>query len=130
MDDNLPESQWLESLGSYLALKPPAKWHDAEEDVFNTQLAELAARFHRVEAIAFSGGKASKDALGVRLAITQLDGMEHEEVIHFTKDEEQHLLKLQKHFEALLADDKRLGLAAASRALWKTLGNGNKAAHD
>jgi hypothetical protein len=126
MDDNLPESLWLESLGSYLALKPPAKWHDAEEDVFNTQLAELAARFHRVEAIAFSGGKASKGTIGVRLAITQLDGMEHEEVVHFTKDEEERLLKLQRRFESILADDKRLGLAAASRALWKTLGNGNK----
>lgn len=127
MDDNLPESLWLESLGSYLALKPPAKWHDAEEDVFNTQLAELAARFHRVEAIAFSGGKVLKGTIGVRLAITQLDGMEHEEVVHFTKDEEQRLLKLQRRFENILADDKRLGLAAASRALWKTLGNGNKA---
>ena len=126
MDDNLPESQWLESLGSYLALKPPAKWHDAEEDVFNTQLAELAARFHRVEAIAFSGGKASKGTIGVRLAITQLDGMEHEEVVHFTKDEEQCLFDLQRRFETLLADDKRLGIAAASRALWKTLGNGDK----
>jgi hypothetical protein len=129
MDDNLPESLWLESLGSYLALKPPAKWHDAEEDVFNTQLAELAARFHRVEAIAFSGGKGSKGTIGVRLAITQLDGMEHEEVVHFTRDEEHGLLSLQRRFESLLADNKRLGLAAASRALWKTLGNGSKSSH-
>ena len=127
MDDNLAESLWLESLGSYLALKPPTKWHDAEEDVFNTQLAELAARFHRVEAIAFAGGKASKGTIGVRLAITQVDGMEHEEVVHFTRDEEDRLLNLQKRFETLLADNKRLGLAAASRALWKTLGNGKKA---
>lgn len=35
IDDNLLESDWLESLGSYLALKPPSKWHDAEEDLFN-----------------------------------------------------------------------------------------------
>ncbi|MEK6283372.1 MAG: hypothetical protein AABN95_23705 [Acidobacteriota bacterium] len=129
-DDNLPESDWLESLGSYLALKPPSKWRDAEEDTFNTQLAELASRFHRVEAIAFAGGKASKDTIGVRLAITQLNGMEHEEVVHFTRDEEDSLLNLQERFENLLTDNKRLGLAAASRALWKSLGNGNKPAHD
>ncbi|MBN1548578.1 MAG: hypothetical protein JW902_18160, partial [Syntrophaceae bacterium] len=29
MDNNLPENEWIESVGSYLALKPPAKWHDA-----------------------------------------------------------------------------------------------------
>lgn len=130
MDDNLPESDWLESLGSYLALKPPSKWHDAEEDTFNTQLAGLAARFHRVEAIAFADNKMPKGGFGVRLAITQLNGMEHEEVVHFTIEEENHLLELQKRFEALLAEDKRLGLAAASRAIWKNLGNGGKPAHD
>jgi hypothetical protein len=130
MDDNLPESDWLESLGSYLALKPPSKWHDSEEDLFSTQLADLAARFHRVEAISFSGRGAAKGTIGVRLAITQLNGLEHEEVIHFTRDEENHLLRLQKRFEALLSDDKRLGLAAASRAIWKNLGNGRKPAHE
>jgi hypothetical protein len=130
MDDNLPESDWLESLGSYLTLKPPSKWHDAEEDAFNTQLAELAARFHRVEAIAFADGKMPKGTVGVRLAITQLNGMEHEEVVHFTIEEEHQLLDLQKQFETLLADDKRLGLAAASRAIWKSLDNGNKLTND
>jgi hypothetical protein len=130
MDNNLSESDWLESLGSYLVLKPPSKWHDGEEDVFNTQLAELAARFHRVEAISFARGNAPKGARGVRLAITQLNGLEHEEVVHFTLDEENHLLRLQKRFETLLAADKRLGLAAASRAIWKNLGNGDKSTHD
>lgn len=130
MDENLPESDWLESLGSYLALKPPSKWHDAEEDVFNTQLSELAARFHRIEAISFAGGKTAKGTIGVRLAITQLNGVEHEGVVHFALDEEHQLLALQKRFEALLADDKRLGLAAASRALWKSLGNDSRYSND
>lgn len=130
IDENLPESDWLESLGSYLALKPPSKWHDAEEDAFNTQLSDLGARFHRIEAISFAGGKTAKGTIGVRLAITQLNGIEHQRVVHFTLDEEDQLLALQKRFEALLAADKRLGLAAASRALWKSLGNGSKHSHD
>jgi len=130
MDDNLPESDWLESLGSYLALKPPSKWHDAEEDLFNSQLVELSGRFHRVEAISFADGKSPKGIDGVRVAITRLNGMEHEEVVHFTIEEEPQLRDLQKQFEALLADDKRLGLAAVSRAIWKRLGNGSKSAHD
>jgi len=127
MDDNLPESDWLESLGSYLALKPPSKWHDAEEDAFSGELAQCAARFHHVESIVFAGGKLPKNSVGVRLAITQANGVEHEQVIHFAADEEQQLRGLQTQFEALLTKDKRLGLAAASRAIWKNLEKGGKA---
>ena len=45
IDDNLPEADWLESLGSYLALKPPSKWYDAEEDAFNAALARRPRDF-------------------------------------------------------------------------------------
>ncbi len=121
MDDNLPDSDWLESLGSYLALKPPSKWHDAEEDTFNNELAQCATRFHRVESIVFAGGKSPKNAVGIRLAITQANGVEHEQVVHFTADEEDQLRDLQTQFEVLLTTDRRLGLAAASRAIWVNL---------
>lgn len=121
MDDNLPESDWLESLGSYLALKPPAKWHDAEDDLFVQELALLATRFHRVESIAFVDGKPLKTGIGIRLAITQANGTEHEQVIHVAADEENRLRELQNEFEALLTKDKRLGLAAVSRAIWSKL---------
>jgi hypothetical protein len=126
MDDNLPESDWLESLGSYLALKPPSKWHDAEEDLFDSELAQCATRFHRVESIVFAGGKSPANAVGIRLAITQANGVEHEQVVHFTADDEQQLRGLQTQFETLLTKDKRLGLAAASRAIWANLEKGEK----
>jgi hypothetical protein len=126
MDDNLPESDWLESLGSYLALKPPSKWHDAEEDTFDSEVAQCATRFHRVESIVFAGGKSPSNAVGIRLAITQANGVEHEQVVHFTADEEQQLRGLQTQFEILLTKDKRLGLAAASRAIWANLEKGGK----
>ncbi|OQB95066.1 MAG: hypothetical protein BWX84_00074 [Verrucomicrobia bacterium ADurb.Bin118] len=121
MDDNLPESEWLESLGSFLALKPPAKWHDAEEDLFVQELSPLSTRFHRVESIVFVDGNLAKDGTGIRLAITQANGTEHEQVIHFAADEENRLRELQAQFESILAKDKRLGLAAASRAIWSKL---------
>ncbi len=127
MDDNLPESEWLESIGSYLALKPPSKWRDAEEETFNNELAQFATKFHRVESIIFAGGKSPKNAVGIRLAITQANGVEHEQVIHSTTDEEHHLRDLQAQFEVLLTKNKRLGLAAASRAIWANLERGGKA---
>jgi hypothetical protein len=127
MDDNLPETDWLESLGSYLALKPPSKWNDAEEDIFGQELAQLAIRFHRIESIVFVDGKLPRNSVGVRLAITQASGVEHEQVIHFAVEEEEQLHGLQAQFEALLSENRRLGLAAASRALWATLERGGKA---
>ncbi len=126
MDDNLSESEWLESLGSFLALKPPAKWHDAEEEAFTQELGVLAARFRRVESIVFANGKPAKNAIGVRLAVTHANGAEHEQVVHFTTDEERELRSIQKQFALLLTGNRRLGLAAASRALWPVLEKGAK----
>ncbi len=123
-DENLPASDWLESLGSYLALKPPSKWRDAEEDVFHSELAQFAKRFHNVESIAFAGSKFPKNTMGVRLAITQANGIELEQVVHFTDNEEYQLRKLQKQFEALLARNGRLSLAAVSRAIGVYLNKG------
>jgi hypothetical protein len=121
MDDNLSESDWLESLGSSLALKPPARWQDADEDAFAQELGSLATRFHRVESIVFAKGMPSKNGAGIRLTVTQANGTEHEQVVHFSTGEETELRDMQKRFESLLAGDRRLGLAAASRAIWAAL---------
>jgi hypothetical protein len=118
LDDKLPDSEWLESIGSYVALKPPSKWHDEEENLFNAELAQLATRFRRVENISFTNNKEFDRGLAVRLAITQVNGVEHEQVVHFDVSEEQQLNELQIQFSDILAKNRRLGLAAASRAIW------------
>lgn len=130
IDDNLPESDWLESIGSYLALKPPSKWHDAEEDLFNNDLAAWAIRFHHVESIVFAAGKSPRNSVGVRLSITQANGIEHEQVLHYTADEEHRMKELQQQFEGLLTKEGRLGLAAASRAILTSFEKKSKAAHE
>ena len=126
IDEKLPEAEWLESLGSYLALKPPSKWHDAEEDAFNSALAEVEGKFHRIENVVFSRGRRKGDT-AIRLAVTRANGTEHEEVVHFGAEEEAGLRKLQRQFEGLFRGNQRLALAAASRAIWNTLEkNGRK----
>jgi hypothetical protein len=67
----------------------------------------------------FSKGRSEK-LTGLRLAITQANGVEHEQVILFSPDEEAQISQLQTKFDALLRD-KRVGLAAASRAIWTNL---------
>ena len=130
MDDGLPESDWLESIGSHLGLKPPSRWHDPEEDLFSSELAHVAARFHRVESIVFSGHRGGANASAVRLAVTLANGIEHEQVIHFTAEEGQLMNDLQERFAALLASNERLGLAAASRAIWARFESAGKGTHE
>jgi len=121
MDDNLPEDEWIESLGSYLALKPPSKWHDIEEDTFNQELTQLITRFHHVESIIFTKVKNTKASTGIRLAITRSDGTEREQVVYFRSEEESQLKQLQNELDDMLLKHKRLGLVAASRVMWKLL---------
>jgi hypothetical protein len=118
MDGALSESDWLESIGSHLALKPPSKWHDAEEDLFNAELAHLAGLFKRVESMAFAGKGGAANQSAVRLAVTLATGVEHQQVIRFSADDEQRMNTLQRRFAVILSEDERLGLAAASRAIW------------
>jgi hypothetical protein len=117
-DDALSESDWLESIGSHLALKPPSKWHDGEEDLFNTELAHIAALFKRVESLVFTGKDARRNEKAIRLAVTLATGVEHQQVIHFSGEEEERMRVLQRRFADILSEDERLGLAAASRAIW------------
>jgi hypothetical protein len=122
LDDNLNEPDWLESIGSHLALKPPSKWHDDEEEErFSSELIEFATRFRRVESIVFAQGDSGKDISAVRLSITRASGVEHERVLHFRPDEEEQIEQLQLQFDSLLKKNRRLGLAAASRAIWTNL---------
>ncbi len=118
MDEALSESDWLESIGSHLALKPPSKWHDAEEDLFNTELTHLAGLFKRVESLIFTGAEGKQSQSAVRVAVTLATGAEHQQVIHFSADEEKRMNALQRKIADILSEDERLGLAAASRAIW------------
>jgi hypothetical protein len=77
MDDVLSESDWLESIGSHLALKPPSKWYDAEEDLFTTELTQVSALFSRVESLVFNGTEGRRSASAIRLAVTLATGAEH-----------------------------------------------------
>lgn len=121
IDDNLPEADWLESVGSCLAYSPPTKWNDSNETKFNGELLDVAARFNRVESVVFDGGIAPTSQRGIRVAITRPDGTEHDQVVHYSPDEEKTLAKLRGQFESILAKNNRLGLAAASEALWSAI---------
>lgn len=124
MDASLGEVAWTESLGSYLALRPPGRWQDGDEESFMAELAEASSRFRHVESINFDGA-AIKDTLGIRVGITQSNGLEESQVIYYSQTEELQVTQLQKRIEKVLLNNRRLGVAAASRAIWQALQSEN-----
>lgn len=125
-DHNLAEPEWLESIGSFLSLKPPSKWHDAEEGTFRTELNQMTSRFISVEAIEFADTKRPAGTGGLRVAITERSGLSLDQVVHFENHEESKLMEIQRGFAAILKQHGRLGVAAASRAIWEVLEDGSK----
>lgn len=120
-DETLPESDWLKSVGSVLSLRPPDKWKDEDEDTFTRELENLAGRFKRAEAVAFGVGNNENATTGLRVAITQADGTERQEVIHLEAKDDHLLMQIQDEIAAVIQRNERLGIAAASRAIWARL---------
>jgi hypothetical protein len=120
-DETLSESDWLNSVGSVLALRPSDKWKDEDEDTFRRELESAVGRFRRAESVAFTKYSNGKMAQGLRVAITQADGVERQEVIHFDPEEENLLKQLQEQIALVIQKNERLGIAAASRAIWDQL---------
>ncbi len=117
-DEGLSESEWLSSVGSVLALRPPEQWKDEDENVFKHELENAAGRFKRTESAAFARGGVGH---GLRVAITQADGTERQEVVHVDAGDEKQLAQFQEQILSIIKKNPRLGLAAASRVIWAQL---------
>ncbi|MBC6606950.1 hypothetical protein H8B13_08985 [Hymenobacter sp. BT188] len=122
-DTKLTEIQWLESLGNLVCAMPPAKWKDADVYKYEQEIHNLAAQFKRVEAIVFHRRKHHDIAEGesVRIALTQPNGQERGQVIHLSPGEVAQAQDLEGTIATLLRNTGRVGMAAASRALWQLL---------
>ena len=120
-DAKRTETEWLESIGSCLALKPPSKWDDACEVKFTGELAVVAERFHRVESAAFGDKAGAPKRRGIRLAVTRSDGREQTQVIQYSHKEAASLDRLRREIEKVLKQDRQLGLAALSEVAWTLL---------
>lgn len=131
-DDNLAEQAWTEALGSLVCAKPPAKWLDADLHKFTEELSRLVARFRRVESVVFArrkgAGEKAQPQLAFRISVTRGDGAEMDQVVQLSKQEELQMKRLEQQFKALLTQHGRVGLAAASLAVWDLLERSSGAA--
>jgi hypothetical protein len=120
-DSNLPEGQWLESLGSLLALQPPGRWRDHEEDVFRRELQVLATTFKSLESIGFQSVPADDFAEAFRLSLTKNDGSELQKVVFVEKDSLSAVNALAKEIEKLVSHRRAIGMAALSKVAWSAI---------
>ncbi|MHB8804598.1 MAG: hypothetical protein ACYC7C_05100 [Coriobacteriia bacterium] len=123
LDENLSDRAWLQATCMGLADKSPSTWRDADREVFDARLRELAGLFMRVEHLC-SAVDSQADAQGFiarRIAVTHPDGMEASRVVWANMDHlpwlQGELAELRRRLEAtgergmleaflsLLADD-------------------------
>lgn len=121
MDPALPQEQWVDSVGSFLGLRPPTKWKDEDEDVFSRELALLSGRFKRAEAVVFATPGQKIGARALRIALTKADGSERQQVLFVSPGEEKALHLLKVEIARLVAQNPHVGLAAASQVVWEEL---------
>lgn len=121
VDSGLAEAEWLDSLGSLVCSVPPQKWTDLDAERFTQELGVLVAKFKRVESIAFENRRRAKNQVAVRIAITQSDGAEVDDVIFVSKGEEAQVAEVEAQVTRLLSRSSHIGLAGAARAFWNIL---------
>jgi hypothetical protein len=121
-DNRLGEQEWLESIASLLCAKPPAKWADFDCRRFGEELIRLAHQFRRVESTVFAAKSPRNDVqLAMRVAITNRDGSEVQQVVYADPAEESRVAELEARFSDVLGSEGRLGIIAATRAIWSQL---------
>lgn len=116
-DENSPEQEWLEALGSMIAHRPPSKWRDLDEGVFRERFSNLAGLFKRVLATYFDKDGSLPDS-AIRLAITPRNGDERDHVIKLSAEKRIQSDELRKLLRSHLGSDKETSLAALSQLVW------------
>lgn len=123
----LPDREWLESVASVLAQKPPNQWNDGDVLRYRVALADMAGRFRRMEDIAFSHGGPQESTGAVRrmrLSLTDMLGREQRELVRISPDEEDQVrATVTTLTDALQAAgaDQRMRVMAVAELAWKTL---------
>jgi hypothetical protein len=95
IDDGAEHEEWLVSLATYLASKPPAEWLDSDSEQFQVQLALVMRKFRSLEVMAVAGAAPADGATLLRVAVTQQGAIEQERVVRVRNDERQMLALLR-----------------------------------
>lgn len=120
-DTALASDAWIESVGSYVCARPPAKWSDGDVESFRTELRSIGAHYRRLEAMLYGGVVREKDSTAIRVAVTSTDGSEQDRVLWLSGIEEGEASEVESEVAKLLVGRARVGAVGVSRALGKAL---------
>ena len=126
-DRQLPDREWLESVAACLANKPPKQWNDADLVRYETELAEIAGRFGRVEEIAVEAQHQIDNLQGatmVRLGVTAPSGEEQRDIVSILPEEEADVRAAAEALDAALqraGASARIRIAALAEVARRTL---------
>lgn len=120
-DNNLSTSKWIESLASLVASKPPNRWNDKDEVIFDQELHHLVGLFLRLESMIFdTQTSVTSNGKAVRLTITRPNGEEVNQVVRYSDADGERLKDLKKDLSRLLANAGPIGMVAMSELIWDT----------
>lgn len=120
IDEHTPNSEWLESLGSFLVRLPPNQWKDKDENEFSLKFAEAWGQFERTLATCYNKyGNNLKNT--IRLAITHRNGNEIDCVVAMESEKLERVSELQQKIARILQNDSDLAIQTLSKALWEHL---------
>ena len=94
-DDALEAEDYLTSLLTQLADKPPVDWSDADEEQFQVRLARVARAFRGAESLLVGIDGAAGEQELVRLAVARRGGAEHERVLPLRACDESRIAALR-----------------------------------
>lgn len=89
-DEEMPREEWLVSVGTFLAGKPPESWHDRDLDQLHVTVGLLARRFSSLESLPLPGDAAPDSQLPpmLRIAIMQPGVAEHERTVALRSEDD------------------------------------------
>lgn len=135
-DTRLSDQEWIESIASCLANKPPKHWNDQDLLRYGTELAEIAGRFRRVEEIAVEAQKIGKHTEGaslIRLGVMVQSGEEQRDIVTILPEEEAEVHAVANELDAALRHmgaSTRISLAAIAELTRQVLASSSQKERD
>jgi hypothetical protein len=124
-DLSFGDHEWLVSLGTLLAGKPPASWHDQDLERARVQLVRLSQGLVAVEAMAIARKRSKEGDLPLmRIAVATSAGGELDHVVAISEKDEPHIRALAVRLHKFLQDAPNVnknGAVAAAALACRTL---------
>jgi hypothetical protein len=95
-DEALEHEEWIVSIGSFLASKPPTEWIDRDRDQFGVQLALVSRRFRSLEIMAVAEESNEPGTELLRVAVARQGGVEQETVVVVRDNDTRGLVLLKE----------------------------------